>query len=267
MLDATLLDGGSLNVNAQIVSDPALNGADDGGFRVRGSQARAVFFRGSAGSYTFKGPIVVESGAALGIGDIVFTTQPVRLQDGAMLRVGGWEATNHVANLTFGESASDVTRYLVHGYGGINYVCIRDSLAVNGTLEFNTYENGTNVYPVVGTYRLMSGPKGCFDTSKYAMDARFPLFAASFEVVALDASTDELRLTISPAASAVHTWQTNGGGAWGAAANWYSLPLDVAGDKVVFPSTLTADAAVTARAPSACSPPTPRRRSRSRAVR
>ena len=92
---------------------------------------------------------------------------------------------------------------------------------------------------------MMSGPKGCFDTSKYAMDSRFPLFAATFEVVALDAATDELRLTISRADSAVHTWQTNGGGAWSAAANWSSLPLDVAADKVVFPSTLTADAAVT----------------------
>lgn len=245
VLDATLLNGGSLNVNASIFSDPALNGADDGGLRVRGSQARAVFFRGSVGSYTFKGPIVVESGAALGIGDIVFTTQPVRLQDGAMLRVGGYNATNQVADITFGESANDVTRYLVHGYGGVNYLSIRDSLTVNGTLEFNTYQSGTNLYPVVGTYKLMSGPKGCFDTSKYAMDSRFPLFAATFEVVSLDAATDELRLTISRADSAVHTWQTNGGGAWSAAANWSSLPLDVAGDKVVFPSTLTADAAVT----------------------
>ena len=246
VLDATLLDGGSLNIDAPVVSDPALNGADDGGILMRGSEARAVFFRGVNGfTYTFKGPVVVESGAALGLADVALTTQPIRLQDGAMLRVGGDHASNTVANITFGENAGDVTRFLIHGYGGFHYVRIRDSITVNGTLEFNTYQSGTNLYPVVGTYKLMSGPKGCFDTSKYAMDSRFPLFTATFEVVSLDADTDELRLTILRADSGVHTWQTNGGGAWSAVANWSSLPLDISADKVVFPNTLTADATVT----------------------
>ena len=132
MLDATLLAGGSLNIDSPIVSDPALNGADDGGIRVRGSQARAMFFRGANGStYTFKGPVVVESGAALGLSDVALTTQPIRLQNGAILRVGGMSATNTVANITFGENAGDVTRYLVHGYTGINYLSIRDSITVN----------------------------------------------------------------------------------------------------------------------------------------
>ncbi|MBQ7189163.1 MAG: hypothetical protein IJR99_07075 [Kiritimatiellae bacterium] len=246
VFDATTLKGGSFNVRSSIISDPALNGADDGGFLVRSDTARAVFFRGSDGeTFTFKGALIAEAGSTLGISDATMETMPIRLQNGATLRVGSRGTTNHIANITLGESASDVTRWIIHGYDGVNYTAIRDSITVNGTLEFNTYQSGTNLYPVVGTYKLMSGPKGCFDTSKYAMDSRFPLYTATFRVTALDANTDELSVTFALDTSRVHTWQTNGGGTWSTADNWSSLPLDVAGDEVIFPNTLTTDGTIT----------------------
>ena len=170
------------------------------------------------------------------------TTQTVRLQNGATLRVAG-DNKNRVAYLVFGETAGDTTRLILNSYGA-HYIQIENSLTVNGTLEFNTYISGTNVYPVAGTWKVMSGPTGCFDTSKYRMDSRFPNFVATFTVTALDSSTDELSVTFASAASTVHTWRTNGGGTWGDAANWDTLPTDAAGDQVVFPATLTANGTV-----------------------
>lgn len=243
ILDATMVISGSQNMESSIVPDPALNGARDGGILVRGDEARMVFFRGASGkTYTFTGDLVVEAGSALGIADIAFMTQTVRLQNGATLRIAG-DTKSRVADLVFGETATDTTRFFLNGYG-THYIQVENSLTVNGTLEFNTYVTGTNLYPVVGTWKVMSGPTGCFDTSKYRMDSRFPNFDATFTVTALDASTDELSVTFAPAATTVHTWQTNGGGAWGTAGNWDTQPTDIAGDTVIFPATLTANGTV-----------------------
>ena len=243
VFDATMISRGSQNMNNSIVSDPALNGARDGGILVRGDEARIAFFRGTGGkTYTFTGDLVAEAGSALGIADIALTTQTVRLQNGATLRVAG-DNKNRVADLVFGETAGDTTRLILNSYGA-HYIQIENSLMVNGTLEFNTYHSGTNLYPVAGTWKVMSGPTGCFDTSKYRMDSRFPGFVATFTVTALNSSTDELSVTFAPAASTVHTWRMNGGGTWGDAANWDTLPTDAAGDQVIFPSTLTANGTV-----------------------
>lgn len=217
----------------------AFSGA--GGITVVGTNAnRAVCLDGAA---TFAGDFTAESGAGVCSSVNNLANVSVRIKDGGAF----WGATSSgadttpglVKKLAFGESDGDATACYLFLYGNsVKPIQVTETFAVAGTVKVAFRLQGTSAPSLQdGTYTVLKAPKGSIDATKFVFDAAaFPSKTASFRLDSSASDCDALVMTVGVSEAHVHTWTAAGGGAWGEASNWSTIPDGAPGDCVVFPS-------------------------------
>ena len=197
-------------------TDPALNGAPDGGITVRGTRdGKAVFYLGAGlNGATLNGGITVEAGGKISAGQQALSDDSVTLLPGSVFKSYDKETTSAIQSLTMGAANGTEPVALQPGTFAIGPALVVEELSVLSPVEFSTagYASGKGVWnynaaanPGVYTALVYRAVSPALDTSLFRVPAKYASdYSLSAETVALTEGTyagyTALVLTVATAA-------------------------------------------------------------------
>ena len=226
-------------IQQKLMSDPALNGAPDGGITFFGAGTGSVW--DGFDSSTFTGPIRVRDGARFIPANSL--AAPFAVEASATARLQDYSGTSKIKDLTLGtEGASDPVvlelRRDVKGYGFV----VTNELSILSPVAITTHNDGHDLspYPVDGTYTALvyRAELPDVDLTKFtlaAADAQTATISAQQVTVADGGDYDGMKavvVTIAGAAGAGaangNVWKTvSAAGTWSDTANWENAAVGV----------------------------------------
>ena len=179
-------------------SDPALNGASDGGITVRGKpDGTAIFYFGTGlNGATLNGGVTVEAGGKISAGDAALADDSVRLLPGSMFKSYNTSFVVAVQSLTVGAANGTEPVALQTGTFATGPALKVEDLSVLSPVEFLTagYTTSTSVWrqenaaahPGVYTALVYRTVSPALDTSLFRLPAEYADdYSLSVETVAL----------------------------------------------------------------------------------
>jgi len=178
-------------------SDPALDGAPDGGITVRGTpDGKAIFYFGSGlNGATLKGGVTVEAGGKISAGTNAFADDSVTLLPGSLFKSYNKTYSPLVKSLTVGAANGAEPVALQTGTAATGPALVIEALSVLSPVEFSTagsksadgvwnYEAAAN--PGVYTALVYRTASPALDTSLFRLPAKYAGgYSLSAETVAL----------------------------------------------------------------------------------
>ena len=178
-------------------TDPALNGAPDGGITVRGTRdGKAIFYVGSGlFGATLNGGIRVEEGGKISAGENALADDSVTLLPGSMFKAYNKTTTSAIQALTVGEANGSEPVALQSGTYASGPALKVEELSVLSPVEFSTagYKSASGVWnndaaakPGVYTALVYRAVSPALDTSLFRVPAQYASdYSLSAETVAL----------------------------------------------------------------------------------